>query len=707
MSAIGPGGGAPVDPTLHTDPSGGAPATAPADSDAGAATVDRTSSGARLSITPSSDGLDVVSRLRVEDDAASYVESAIARMPGRLAGTTRRLLREAATLDENRVLTRAEAEKVIEPALAALPGGVGELRAALADADAWLDTERAREAEVRDGVDVFFNSDPDGPSLTGKILEELDAAVAEADGRKLDIHILIFSFTDGDIANKLLDIAEQNPNANIRMIADWTQSTEANGYKPAWISKEAARRGLTNLEVKFKKDQPYRWDANAGRIRWDHGITRGLNHHKGIVSLIDGRPRSMVTGSFNWSPTAESKNYENVMTLDGAAATNRQVMRSYEEEFEAFWNDGRVSLTLAETKDHKRAITRAFEADPTIAPSDVEGLTAGAGAHIDLLAPEDILDLNDVGAGDRIAALFGGGETGREVALAMQAERMRFGRFEDVEDLIARVPAIASLGQDVVGKVSREALFGSGRVSVNDATREQLIASGATRAAADAIVTWREAHGDFASLEDVRALPEVSGNTWYRMRRFITEDVTRVAFAARVPSEEAGDAGYAQVNEESTVPVLQPDGTVVHESNTIGAGVVDMARRARPGETLKLATYGLSMSTPEYAALVEAARSGVKLKVILNKKYNEGVAAALRDLAATEGLDIDLKTSSRTMHQKYMVHVEGEDAFNGSANLSSSATRKHSEDRFFVKNNAAVARAFETDFDRLWGRLPG
>ncbi|RME73207.1 MAG: hypothetical protein D6776_07440 [Planctomycetota bacterium] len=668
----------------------------------------RGTSPVRFSVQPSASGLGIVSRLRLEPDAVSYVEGALAVVPSRVAGTLRRLLREAAALDANRVLTLREAETVIEPALDALPGGGAALRARLREVDAWLDRERAREAAVRDGIDVVFNSDPEAPSLSATVIEQLDAAVREAAGRPLDIHIMIFSFTDEAIADKLLEIAETNPNAHIRILTDFSQTTQANGYRPAWLVEQAQARGLDNLEVRFKKDQPYRWDAAAKRLRWDHGVTRGLNHHKGLVTLVDGQPRRMVAGSFNWSPSADRKNYENLMTFDATVAANRLVMRHYEAEFEALWNDGRASLTLEEAREHKRRIEAEFRADPSKRPSEVVGLEAGAGASLSRLAPDDILDLNDPSAGQRIAAWFGGGERGREIAMAIAAERLRFGRFEDADDLLARVPTAAqALGADGIDRLREQVVFGDGKLSVNLASREELIAAGATRAAADAIVTWREAHGEFESLEQVRALPEISRSTWYRMRRFLTADLRRVAFSARRPDEPQGDAGFARVNEERMVPVRQPDGSVVYESATIGAGAVDMIRRAKPGETLKLATYGLSVSTPEFAALVEAARSGVRLRVILNRKYNEAVADRLRSLAADEGLDIEVKTSGRTMHQKYLVHVEGEDAFNGSANLSSNAERKHAEDRFFIKNNAAVARAFEADFDRLWERLPG
>jgi phosphatidylserine/phosphatidylglycerophosphate/cardiolipin synthase-like enzyme len=54
------------------------------------------------------------------------------------------------------------------------------------------------------------------------------------------------------------------------------------------------------------------------------------------------------------------------------------------------------------------------------------------------------------------------------------------------------------------------------------------------------------------------------------------------------------------------------------------------------------------------------------------------------------------------MHEKFMVHHEGDDVFNGSANISRGAETRNAEDRFFLKNNPEVAAAFRAEFARLW-----
>ena len=56
------------------------------------------------------------------------------------------------------------------------------------------------------------------------------------------------------------------------------------------------------------------------------------------------------------------------------------------------------------------------------------------------------------------------------------------------------------------------------------------------------------------------------------------------------------------------------------------------------------------------------------------------------------------------MHEKFLVHVEGHDVVNGSANFSGSSATRNSEDRLLFANNPAVAGAFVEEFERLWER---
>ncbi len=481
-----------------------------------------------------------------------------------------------------------------------------------------------------DGVDVVFNSAARG-AITARIIDEVRQAVARSAGRRLDLNAMIFAFTDRDIARALIAAVEEHPDATVRVLTDWSQLSEGGARKPAALARLARARPLPRLQVRFKKDSPYRWDDEAGRPVWSHRTSRGLNHHKGLLILVDGRPERLLAGSFNWSPTAERSNFENLVVLDGAVATNRDVLRRWELEFEAFWNDGRASLTWEEAREHRRLLLAALEADHEATP---EGLERGAGDDIALLADDEL------------------------------------------------PPA--------------------GPLPVNAATVTELVAAGASTESAEALVARREAHGDFESIDAIFATEGLSETSRAALAGALTDDVHRVAFSARAPHEAAGDAGYAADNEEHHVLVLCDDGTVRRSPATLGAGAVDLIRRAAPGQTLELAMYVLSTRTVEYAALEEAARRGVRLRAVLNGAYNGEPTAALLGLAAEGGTDVAVRLTRRTMHEKFAVHAEGDDVFVGSANLSRSASSRHSEDRFFFKNNPAIAAAFRAEFARLW-----
>ena len=421
------------------------------------------------------------------------------------------------------------------------------------------------------GVDVLFNSAARG-AITARIVAEIEDAVARSAGRRLDLHALIFAFTDGQIARALVAAVEGHPGATVRLLSDWSQLSEGGGRKPAALARLARSKPLPRLQVRFKKDSPYRWDDEAGRPVWSHRTSRGLNHHNGLLILVDGVPERLLTGSFNWSPTAEQSNYENLLVLDGQSPARRAVMRRYELEFEAFWNDGRASLTWDEAREHRRLLLEALEADHDATP---QGLEAGAG--------------------DDLCALADG---------------------EPLEPL--------------------------------------------------------------------------------------SDEPVRVAFSARAPHEPVGDTGYAPENEEQTMLVLGEDGVERPEPATLGAGAVDLIRAVAPSETLELAMYVLSTRTREYGELEAAARRGARLRVVLNGAYNREPIAALQRLADEPGVDVDLRITRRTMHEKFAVHVQGQDLFNGSANLSRSASSRHSEDRFFFDDHEALVAAFRAEFARLW-----
>ena len=194
------------------------------------------------------------------------------------------------------------------------------------------------------------------------------------------VHIMTFSFTDAQIADLLVQAARTRPNLSIRLLADWNQGAEGFGRKVRGL----AALGLPNLEVRYKKDQPYVWDAYAGRMRWSYQASRGLLHHKTLAVLVDGRPHSLLCGSFNWSKRS-AKGYENliVFTRDDPAAI--PVMTAVEREFEALWSDGAATLSPDEVRMHFAAILTEYRKDLARTAADVVGVTRGAGAPLNVL----------------------------------------------------------------------------------------------------------------------------------------------------------------------------------------------------------------------------------------------------------------------------------------------------------------------------------
>ncbi|MCX5712662.1 MAG: phospholipase D-like domain-containing protein, partial [Candidatus Omnitrophica bacterium] len=61
---------------------------------------------------------------------------------------------------------------------------------------------------------------------------------------------------------------------------------------------------------------------------------QGLMHNK--FAIIDGKV--LITGSFNWTPTADYKNEENLLIM-----SNKGLIKKYAERFEYLWDISRLA----------------------------------------------------------------------------------------------------------------------------------------------------------------------------------------------------------------------------------------------------------------------------------------------------------------------------------------------------------------------------
>src|ERR1051326_468287 len=162
---------------------------------------------------------------------------------------------------------------------------MGRLKALVLQAGLWIGVVVwALGAEAWAATQVYFTSQD---NVESKIVELINQS-------HFTIHMALFRFTSRPLAQALK--SAQNRGVRIRIVLD---GHEGSARPPGEVRR---------LEGK-----------NDG-----HGVM----HHK--FALFD--EAQAVTGSFNWTPSAEYKNYENALLTD-----DPKVTRAYKKEFETLW----------------------------------------------------------------------------------------------------------------------------------------------------------------------------------------------------------------------------------------------------------------------------------------------------------------------------------------------------------------------------------
>jgi phosphatidylserine/phosphatidylglycerophosphate/cardiolipin synthase-like enzyme len=152
-----------------------------------------------------------------------------------------------------------------------------------------------KERTVQGSVEPYFSA---GQGIEWIVEHEIDNAVKRID-------VAVYTFTSRPLAQALVDAQERG--VRVRVILD--PSNASGDYSKAAY--------LVN---------------NGIDVRTEKGA--GLMHHKFV--LIDDSV--LITGSFNWTASAEAENDENILLLKGFPAT----CRSYSREFERIWHEGKV-----------------------------------------------------------------------------------------------------------------------------------------------------------------------------------------------------------------------------------------------------------------------------------------------------------------------------------------------------------------------------
>jgi len=147
-------------------------------------------------------------------------------------------------------------------------------------------------------IKIYFS--PNG-SCEKAIIEEIGRA-------KSCIHIAMFNFTNGRIARELVKVSKQG--IDIKVIADMASS----------LDDYSKGRFLENKGIDIK----YRKGPNRNNL----GDETGLMHNK--FAVIDGKV--VITGSYNWTTSAEKWNYENLLIIPSA-----RVAELFDREFNRLW----------------------------------------------------------------------------------------------------------------------------------------------------------------------------------------------------------------------------------------------------------------------------------------------------------------------------------------------------------------------------------
>ncbi len=129
------------------------------------------------------------------------------------------------------------------------------------------------------------------------------AVITEIGNAQYAIDIAMYYLTSREIAQELVKAKDRK--VIIRIVLDQGQETQ-NYSKSRYLIK----RGF---EIKYH-------------------IGPGIMHNK--FALIDGKV--LLTGSFNWTPTANEKNEENLLII-----TDKDLIKKYEDRFEYLWKSSR------------------------------------------------------------------------------------------------------------------------------------------------------------------------------------------------------------------------------------------------------------------------------------------------------------------------------------------------------------------------------
>lgn len=177
------------------------------------------------------------------------------------------------------------------------------------------------------------------------------------------------------------------------------------------------------------------------------------------------------------------------------------------------------------------------------------------------------------------------------------------------------------------------------------------------------------------------------------------------AFSGRHLNATRPHYGFSPGNSAKKLNLLRPSGTRKFAPVSINSIALEAIRSVPDGHPIDVAMYALSPRVPEYAALLEAAARGCKVRFVLDGKLGGSIANRLALHARDKGLPIEVCTTNRRMHQKYLIAPQDGIVVTGTANMTEDATSRHADHRVLFRNAPQISEAFSKDFDTIWKRV--
>ena len=163
--------------------------------------------------------------------------------------------------------------------------------------------------EKKDSGTYTYKLKPDSRVVGDRIIQAINEA-------RESVWIAVAHFNYSDVAQALAQKVKSNPRLDVRVIVD-----QGDLAQKSHQGKYLVKNGIP-VRIWYYSFRHY------------HPYSK-IMHHKMI--LVDGK--TLITGSFNWSNTAETQNFENILVLN--RDEHPEVLQAYVERYEKLWQQNR------------------------------------------------------------------------------------------------------------------------------------------------------------------------------------------------------------------------------------------------------------------------------------------------------------------------------------------------------------------------------